>query len=677
MAVAGSVTVKIGGNLTEFQQSLSRVVRLTQQTAQKLRSVGRTMTIGVTVPILGAAAAAIKFASDVQESQSKASAVFKEQARDIEEWAAMHAASIGRSRFDLQNYAADVQDTFVPLGFARDEAAKMSKAVVELAEDLASFKNLRTEEVVRGLTSALVGNVENLRQFGVVANEAQIKQQALKDGIIRTTKDALTPQQKALAIWRLTLAGTTDAQGDALRTVGAFANRMRGLQARFKDVAVELGQRLLPLATRLVAWASNALGWFQRLNPEVKTMGLLFLGIAAAIGPVVLALGLLLTPIGLTIAGVAALGTAAVLLVQNWDVVQKWWKLFWDNMAAITKAGTGLVAKFMIDQFAQMANVIADDFSIFGVDLLPSIRSAADKLKAEADDLVSALGGPEASGRMKQMQALIDDLSESADNFTFEGMIGGLEALATKAGQALKGFIQPLIDALKEMQTLADAGTGVAGFPKARVGLGQPGQPGDLSLSGLGVGAAVPGFAFDTSGLQATLDLFNSRMRTTGEISRDFGREMGAIASFQLSNFAGSVGYAASRVIVFGDSLADTLKNLGQRAAGGLFSAALGLGLSFIPGIGPLLGAGAGKALGGVDFGTAIPGFAGGGVVTRPTIAMIGEAGPEAIVPLSRAGALGGVAVPASMTFHVGSIGDLVIEIDRYRIANGIEMDQA
>lgn len=38
-----------------------------------------------------------------------------------------------------------------------------------------------------------------------------------------------------------------------------------------------------------------------------------------------------------------------------------------------------------------------------------------------------------------------------------------------------------------------------------------------------------------------------------------------------------------------------------------------------------------------------IPKLAAGGIVTEPTIAMIGEAGPEAVVPLNRAGSMGGI----------------------------------
>jgi hypothetical protein len=47
-----------------------------------------------------------------------------------------------------------------------------------------------------------------------------------------------------------------------------------------------------------------------------------------------------------------------------------------------------------------------------------------------------------------------------------------------------------------------------------------------------------------------------------------------------------------------------------------------------------------------------IPRLASGGIVTSPTIAMIGERGPEAVVPLSRGSAAGGIVITGN-TFHV------------------------
>lgn len=69
---------------------------------------------------------------------------------------------------------------------------------------------------------------------------------------------------------------------------------------------------------------------------------------------------------------------------------------------------------------------------------------------------------------------------------------------------------------------------------------------------------------------------------------------------------------------------------------------------SWVPGIGgkgfsvpniPLIG---GNEDGSGGRGSAIPMMAAGGIVTGPTLAMIGEAGPEAVIPLDRLGQLGG-----------------------------------
>ena len=45
-----------------------------------------------------------------------------------------------------------------------------------------------------------------------------------------------------------------------------------------------------------------------------------------------------------------------------------------------------------------------------------------------------------------------------------------------------------------------------------------------------------------------------------------------------------------------------------------------------------------------------IPGFANGGIVTGPTLAMVGEKGPEAIIPLSQMGNMGGGGVTVNVT---------------------------
>ena len=84
------------------------------------------------------------------------------------------------------------------------------------------------------------------------------------------------------------------------------------------------------------------------------------------------------------------------------------------------------------------------------------------------------------------------------------------------------------------------------------------------------------------------------------------------------------------------------------------------------------------KTLGSVSFGRlgdsesgggrlAVPAMTNGGIVTSPTLALIGEAGPEAVVPLNKAGGMGGVTI----NVNGGDPQAVVAALRRYMQVNG------
>ena len=77
------------------------------------------------------------------------------------------------------------------------------------------------------------------------------------------------------------------------------------------------------------------------------------------------------------------------------------------------------------------------------------------------------------------------------------------------------------------------------------------------------------------------------------------------------------------------------------------------------------LGQDAASSTGGV--GLVVPAMANGGIVTSPTLALIGEAGPEAVVPLNRANGMGGVTI----NVNGGDPQAVVNALRRYMQQNG------
>ena len=193
----------------------------------------------------------VDMASSVEEMQSKSAVVFGRFVNDVRGQLEKFGDEVGRSTFELEGMASSIQDTFVPMGFARGEASKLSVQLTKLAVDVASFNNASDTETMMAFQSALVGNHETVRRFGVVITEATLKQELLRMGITKTAKE-VTNAEKVQARLNLIIAGTSDAQGDAERTNTSFANSMKALSAEFEEFMVEAINPMLPALANMV-----------------------------------------------------------------------------------------------------------------------------------------------------------------------------------------------------------------------------------------------------------------------------------------------------------------------------------------------------------------------------------------------------------------------------------------
>ena len=121
----------------------------------------------------------VNAASRQEEILNKFNTVFGQNADEVAKWADSYGDSIGRATSDLMEMASGLQDIFVPMGFLRSEASELSKGLTQLAIDVASFSNASDEEVINAFKSAVVGNHETVRKYGIVITQAALKQEAL------------------------------------------------------------------------------------------------------------------------------------------------------------------------------------------------------------------------------------------------------------------------------------------------------------------------------------------------------------------------------------------------------------------------------------------------------------------------------------------------------------------
>lgn len=589
MAVLARLDVILGVDASRMERQLRSASEKVKGFGNKLNDVGKTLSTRVTVPLGLAGAAAFKMASDAEEAANKFNVVMGSAADDTRERLQRLTETIPLTSAEMEGMAAGIQDMLVPMGVARTQAAGMSADMVELAGDLASFNNVAPTEVLEAMQSALAGSSEPMRRFGVDTRVARLQTLALEQGII-AQGEALDNTSTALAVMAAIQADSTDAMGDAARTVESTANQVKFLFRNIKQLAIEIGEVLIPVLTPVIAKINEFVVFLIDLDKSMIALIATVGGVAAAIGPVLVAFGSLTTlagslgigfaalagPAG-TIAAVTAvigiLAGTAVVLVQNWDVVKVRFALIW---AAIKDAAFSAIGG-ILDGLERL------------VGFVPGVGDKVRELKASFDEFAEESMAE--SGR--QIAALERQL---VDNFVPATNIaaGALAQLGTtaettqtqvqNAGIAIDEALNAPVEKLDlTNRTIADMGVKLGEIPE-------------------------------------TIEPLESRVGTFTEGAMSaFGTLGEKISGFGEGALNALVGFATGSSKALSNFVKTALVQIGK----------LIVKMLILKAISAIFGGGVGMAVGGALMG----GRANGGPVTAAAPVVVGERGPEVFVP--------------------------------------------
>ena len=158
----------------------------------------------------------------------------------------------------------------------------MSKSMVQLAGDMASFHDQDPTEMLEKLRSGLSGEAEPLRKFGILISEAAVKQKAYQLGIAKTGAE-LTEAQKVQARYALIMEQSSKAQGDFARTSDSVANKQRTLAAETENTAAAFGQSLLPVMQALQTVMGGLIGFLAQNKTAFTALVGAIAAVAAAV----------------------------------------------------------------------------------------------------------------------------------------------------------------------------------------------------------------------------------------------------------------------------------------------------------------------------------------------------------------------------------------------------------
>ncbi|PCZ07321.1 phage tail tape measure protein [Listeria monocytogenes] len=309
-------------------RKLDNEIDKTTKNANSRFSALKTTVVAVGGALTVAAGKAMfNYASDTNESLNKVEVAFKDNAKSVKKWSKSTLDNIGLAQGTALDLAATYGDMSTSMGLNTKEAEKMSTSMVDLAGNLASFKNIDIDRANTALNGVFTGETEALKSLGIVMTQTNLEQFALETGAGKVAKsstevtkqniarekaqkklneaikehgknslEAREAQNKLQEVqakshetakvnlkdmsqeelvrlrYNYVMKQTKNAHGDFKNTSDQAANASRVFSESLKELASNAGQFLLPVITPLITKASDFTKKLSDIPSAVKGM---------------------------------------------------------------------------------------------------------------------------------------------------------------------------------------------------------------------------------------------------------------------------------------------------------------------------------------------------------------------------------------------------------------------
>lgn len=429
----------------DAEKRLKAAQKSMAKTGEKFRSIGASMSVFVTGPLVAMAAKAVQGAKDQAAAVAQVDAAI-----------ASMGNSAGISSGELAKFADQLELKSL---FDADEILKKSTANLLTFGNVAGANFKLAQQAAVDLATRMGGDLQGATlMVGKALNDPIKGLTALSRAGIQFTaqqKEQIKAMQEggniagAQAIMLAELNNQFGGAGEA----AAKAEPMREVMVKLGQAGDAIGEKLLPIIPVLAETVGRLLDAFTGLSPETQKWVLIIGAAAAALGPVIIGIGSLvsgfglilpvltpviaaigtlasvimtgvipaigsmlvaLSPILLPIAAVTAAVAGVYLAWKNWDTiapilqrlyssVKKW---LVDALAGVWKSITGSI-QMVADKFKWLWDVVVGHSYV--PDLVDGVATEFARLDSVMVDPTTKATGT-AADRFKAMQARISGI---------------------------------------------------------------------------------------------------------------------------------------------------------------------------------------------------------------------------------------------------------------------------
>lgn len=300
---------KMGKKVDEFANKVSNA-------STKLDNLGNKLTLGVTVPVVAGFTAMTKSAIENETAVQQVEKIYGEASEKIKEFAENKAIDYNMSASEAYKYSQIYGNLIQSITDDQNENAEQTQALLKASAVIASATGRDMEDVMDRIRSGLLGNTEAIEDLGVNVNVALLETtDAFKQFAGDKSWEQLDFQtQQQIRLFGI-LEQTTKKYGDEINK--NTASDIQKLTAKTKNLTNNLGQKLMPVATKLIDKANDLVDKFGELSEEEQE-NIIKIGLmVAGAGPLLKIIGTLGKTIGTTAKGFGTFSKAIGVAINK------------------------------------------------------------------------------------------------------------------------------------------------------------------------------------------------------------------------------------------------------------------------------------------------------------------------------------------------------------------------
>lgn len=454
--------------------------------SNKLDSTGKNLTKYVTAPILGVGTAIVGTAVKSAEAGDRIDKLSQKigiSRSAFQEWEFI----LSQSGTDIEKLQVGLKTLTMRMDEASNETGVGAEAFDRLrlsATDLGG--NLKSQEEMFNEVVLALQNMPEGAEKSKLAFELFGKAGLELMPLLNSTNEDLEDMRQIYHDLGMEISDS------AIDSAVQFTDTMDQIKRTLGSVGVELGAVLMPLLQQFAEWfiqegipkikefmgkITDLIKWFNDLDPGIQKLILGLVGLAAAIGPVMIvlskvinivpkvitgikSLGTALTflttnPIGLVIAAIAALIAIGVLLWQNWDEVKAFAEKIWNGIKDFFNKTIDWIADFfkkswesiketvskVMESIKETITKVWNSIKEFFSKIVDSIMGFLEKNFKELADFIKKY--------MNMAKEIIGTVWDSIKK-TFENALKFVKSLVTLDFQGMKDAIKNQMDNIKD-----------------------------------------------------------------------------------------------------------------------------------------------------------------------------------------------------------------------------------